>query len=380
MKNPYLEKRKLELTNARKWRRFLLTRNRPSYDLNKKLEDRTEVINVPSVLVINNKNSIEFLSTLDESLYELKSAGRIIYLNLEYCSAIDSACAVWMLSILQRFSAVCAQGISYHQMSKKGIPPVRGCFPKRDSLAHKILSDIGFYRYLRTNKVPQALWETNSQMKTTVIRTGYNSLRKYENFKAKGGHILVEKLDKAVVELLDLGVMVSPFRRKISTALTEGLLNVADHAYEFGDYLNAERYKWWMVGGFQPESQKVNFVFMDRGCGIPQTIQERHKGEFLKYIKAKIKGGITGSSDPYAIDFAASEDITRTLEEDRGQGLKDIIDLVRSASGTIKIISGYGMYKLKFDGIVEEESHEVLKFPFKGTMLIWSDLQTGVGL
>lgn len=148
----------------------------------------------------------------------------------------------------------------------------------------------------------------------------------------------------------------------IYKAISEGILNVEQHAYDGSEKIPLDRKKWWcatfIFGGY------FYLVLCDRGIGIPNHLPKSGLWEKLrKHIF---------NDDAQMIHAAMT--LTRTSRDSfvGGYGTKDIQDLVaESESGNLLLFSNKGVYRLdNNDGEIKSSSYK-LKASIDGTIISW---------
>lgn len=154
--------------------------------------------------------------------------------------------------------------------------------------------------------------------------------------------------------LADLTQIAGPIpeRTIFYDAITEALLNVANHAYR-GDRHDFPcqiiKGGWWIAGAFDSESRELTGIVYDQGLGIPKTLPRSKLWE-------KIRGFAnmaTGSNDDGQLIKAAIEaSRTSTQLSNRGLGLPQILGVIDEiGEGMLRVISGRGEIRYGKSGI-----------------------------
>ncbi|HNP66162.1 MAG TPA: hypothetical protein PKH39_19705 [Woeseiaceae bacterium] len=171
----------------------------------------------------------------------------------------------------------------------------------------------------------------------------------------------------------DFHALISVFKPQqfISRALLEAAANVIEHAYadkSCGETMLDPRQRWYATASFDPNNKSLRFFIYDHGRGIPESL--RAEQSWLEAIMSLRSFVGVGPNDSEMIDTAVDIGRTRTGKNERGKGLRDIVNVVeRTGAGYVRIISGKGDYRRFFDGKVEKAQHGS---HIGGTMIEWS--------
>lgn len=144
--------------------------------------------------------------------------------------------------------------------------------------------------------------------------------------------------------------------------LIELMGNTKQHAYDEDCKLE----KKWLLFAEQ-KNDRIDFVFLDIGLGIPKTVLKKHSEKLAKYVPLYVldEGNIVKSA-------LEGEYRSKTEEPNRGQGLPQVSDYFLSDIVTsATVFSGNGICKLGEDSIKKYETRKLEK-EFNGTLYEWS--------
>lgn len=127
--------------------------------------------------------------------------------------------------------------------------------------------------------------------------------------------------------------------------------------------------KWWFHHSYNSNSNSYEFIFLDNGVGILESLK---KQEY--FIHEKIKN-IFDMSQSFILEkilkgeIKKSKDRTSTGEEKRGKGLPTVLEAVKKESiKNVIIISNHTLASI-IDG--EHSEFKLLKKNFSGTLFRW---------
>jgi len=190
---------------------------------------------------------------------------------------------------------------------------------------------------------------------------------------ASGVHADAKEFDK-VLDSYE-GIMAPALSNSIFKGVTEAMTNCAQHAYleSRGDGLSIhDERRWWMLS--QEMDGILSVAFCDLGMGIPRSLP-RQDGA-LPGWRGKLSGFLTSLSnkpkESSLIKAAIEIGQSRTKEEHRGLGLKQIVETVQKHPlSHVLILSNSGGYLLQPDRRREEL---LLKYDdsILGTLIQWN--------
>lgn len=144
--------------------------------------------------------------------------------------------------------------------------------------------------------------------------------------------------------------------KPLFTMIMELMTNTQQHAYR---YTNSIKSNWYIF--VESGHKQIQFVFLDTGEGIPNTIRKK--------FWEKIKSGIYKSDSQFISSALRGEFRTETRLEHRGKGLPEIYN---KASDKIisdfSIVSGNGQCDVDDTGNIIETK---LLSELKGTLFCW---------
>lgn len=164
---------------------------------------------------------------------------------------------------------------------------------------------------------------------------------------------------------------------RFDDAVKEAMANSVEHAYHENFFENGkEKGKWWICGHFDKITNTLELVFYDYGMGIRKSIS-RNLGEDAKlFFTDKIKDKIKTDAD--LIELALKSELTKYnnyKDHDRGKGFTRFKEFAKVSQNNCEliIVSDYGKYKYKFDGLTNIESYEKtkLKGKIEGMLIKW---------
>jgi hypothetical protein len=222
------------------------------------------------------------------------------------------------------------------------------CKPAQNSLADQVLKQVGMYKSL------DHPYDNVPAIDQSVVHW-----RSATGLKAQGqeGWSVVENFE---------GELSNALKGSLFKGITEALTNAVHHAYQTnrkdGTNIQGEK-RWWMFS--QQRDGFLTIVFCDLGIGIPNSLPLK-KDRNLNALLAKFKGD---RSDVQSIRLATELGKTRTLEDNRGLGLSEILDAARNAEqGRCVIYSNRGQFGFSDDGRVIENQYYNSIY---GTLIEW---------
>lgn len=155
-------------------------------------------------------------------------------------------------------------------------------------------------------------------------------------------------------------------------AMQEAITNAVHHAYvePRPDGIRSKNQGWWLFAEYNDEGMLYLSV-CDLGVGIRRTLPRRSPWP-LAAIEAALQSlGTNTSLDAKYIKAAVELGATRTGQGNRGKGLHEMLELVKSGnSGGLRIFSDRGMYTYNGSSDVEkilDYTHSIM-----GTLIQWS--------
>ncbi len=156
--------------------------------------------------------------------------------------------------------------------------------------------------------------------------------------------------------------------------IIDAIQNVRDHAYPHNI---SWRYppigRWWLTASVDAIENRLDLIVYDQGITIPGSIPISPKRALITSAFRKIfnlEEDFTNSKyDGKAIKAAIETGQSGTDKEYRGRGLIFMRDLVNFCDrGELRILSRFGAYLYRSDGVDEEWFHET---SIGGTLIEW---------
>ncbi|WP_368934853.1 hypothetical protein [Alcaligenes faecalis] len=161
------------------------------------------------------------------------------------------------------------------------------------------------------------------------------------------------------------------------SAMQEAITNAVHHAYikPRPDGIKCDNQGWWVFAECDDEGTLYLSV-CDLGVGIRKTLPLRGTWPERAIEAILNRLGATSDLDAKYIKAALELGATRTGKGNRGKGLDEMLDLVKSAySGSLRIFSDRGMYT--YNGTTRTEKILDYDQSIMGTLIQWSfDTQT----
>ncbi|WP_127481509.1 hypothetical protein QGN06_25480 [Achromobacter xylosoxidans] len=161
------------------------------------------------------------------------------------------------------------------------------------------------------------------------------------------------------------------------SAMQEAITNAVHHAYikPRPDGIRCGNEGWWIFAEHNEDGQMYLSV-CDLGVGIRKTLPLRSPWPLQALDSILARLGRSSDLDAKYIKAALELGATRTGQGNRGKGLDEMLELVRSAkSGVLRIFSDRGMYT--YNGASGVEKILDYRNSILGTLVQWSfDLHT----
>ncbi|MDR4485508.1 MAG: hypothetical protein R3B95_20320 [Nitrospirales bacterium] len=221
------------------------------------------------------------------------------------------------------------------------------CIAPRNAKVAQVLMQVGIFKLLGFRKKIEATFPDVIHWRS-----------------ASGREVNGEKYDSVLGNYE--GRIADVLGKKFFRGVTEAMTNCHHHAYISirPDHLNAmdEPSEWWMFS--QEKDGCLTVVFCDLGIGIPGSLPVKKPS-----LWQRVQTTFGSNLDAHAIQEAIADSRTRTGKHHRGKGLKQLIDVVSSASdGRVHIFSNKGCFTLKSG----KEDISQFKDSILGTLIHWS--------
>jgi len=217
----------------------------------------------------------------------------------------------------------------------------------------RLLYEMGYFELLHIKK-PTDLAEIKNTRFLKFIRGEVNNKRAAGEL-AKSLRIQIENASGCEIK-----------RHLLFDGLSEAITNVTHHAYKSKSKRMFRM--WWMAGAFDSEKNLVTITFYDHGRGIPNTLPASRFWE-------KLKHNFSSWNDGQKIMAAMQAGRSSTGRSERGKGLQNFLEIIKSHTGSIlKIYSFRGCLIVK-----NNENTNALEYfqrthtnPIQGTLIEWS--------
>lgn len=225
----------------------------------------------------------------------------------------------------------------------------------------KYLSELGYFD-LFCEKPSLPDYESSSSVRIAKYIKG-----------SVGDAAKIRQLKSAIIEIVGTEVEKWMF---LGSGLEEAITNVSHHAYPPNvSYLPDDK-SWYMTGAYDVDSKELKVIFYDQGIGIPKTLPASTLWEKVKKKAEKLSEATGLSLDNYdatMIRAAMEVSRTRTGEEERGKGLKDMLEFLNQrGQGYLSILSLKGLYRRTISGEEQQEKSVQFQTPLPGTLIIWT--------
>lgn len=319
-------------------------------------ENKLIVVKAPKILSFsqNSDETLLFFTALKNAIFTKEvrrdkgqTKPKRMCLELEHIDTISLPCAVILSAELKRWTI------------SQDFTPRLSKYGEWNQRVRSLLVHLGTLKHLGIKK---------------------KSYQRYADEKFPEQVVLVEltsadvqdgtKVGKLQNDLMEIADVFEP-KRYIFRALLEATNNVIEHAYEEGialKYANKKGNNWYATASYDPTKEALRFFVYDQGVGIPASL--RAKTDWMAPIKALLdRIGLT-DHDSDTIGAAFELGRSRTLQGERGKGLRDMLNVLNEArSGYIRILSGHGDYRVDYDGRVDKMRHNS---HIGGTLVEWS--------
>lgn len=157
-------------------------------------------------------------------------------------------------------------------------------------------------------------------------------------------------------------------RVAVTSGMTEAVANSAEHAYihrrKDGTSITTP-HRWWIFA--RREDEDISVCICDLGIGIPRSLRQTFPEEVASFFYNKPG---KKREDHMMIELALTVGRSRTGKSYRGQGLKDILKVVKEQGvGSLRIFSNKGVYM--FDGKARRVTSRTEVSNIMGTLVQW---------
>lgn len=272
------------------------------------------------------ENIEEMLEFFDEIYFNIVKKRKRIFLDFEKVEKLTPDALLYLLSIMEYY-------INVHKCELIG-----GNYPKKQEILDLFIES-GFTKYVET--------------RSKRSKTG-NDILSIESNELVQGAIAKKVVDFAKEKL---GTKAERHSKSLYATLIECMANAKNHAYTNSHSSLASR--WWLMAMHDVNENKIRFVFLDNGAGIPNTIRKK--------FKEKVSTFVGVNADPQLILSSLDGGFrTRTEKGWRGKGLPKIYEFLK-----LQRIDNLSVISSK--GYVLAKNRDILQFnrKFHGTLLAW---------
>lgn len=228
----------------------------------------------------------------------------------------------------------------------------------KDKIVHQLFKHVGFFEWFNKKTSLEITHES-------VTRWGFYQGNKVEEIGNAPG--LKELSDKKTIPI------------ELFTGIKEAIINTGQHAYDpkFFKRENINK-KWSMFYSYDEKTKNFSLAICDLGIGILQSFkQEKYAQNLIEKIIVNTFANIKPNRHAAAIQAAVQYGASRTKEENRGKGFKDMKSAVEtSSSGWLKIMSHLGGYHYEPSPNLNEAKGQDKLINYKensfSTIILWN--------
>jgi anti-sigma regulatory factor (Ser/Thr protein kinase) len=237
----------------------------------------------------NAEKVLEFYESIEKQVQQ----GKPVFFRMENIHSFSADSIMYFLAFTRNLRK---RGLSYS---------FRGDVP-RDAKNRNLLEQTGFLSYVKSKRSDSITRSTEVVEIKEGSQTSGEVAKSFCDFvQAKLGYTLLKT-------------------RPLYEAIIELMSNTKHHAYADDNKEQIVKH-WYIFARYEEDKERVRFVFLDTGFGIPATIQVR-QGEQVRRMLAKL--GLTSANDHFLIKSALDGEFrTRTRETHRGKGLPSVYKL-----------------------------------------------------
>ena len=217
--------------------------------------------------------------------------------------------------------------------------------------AGALLKEMGFFNFLQVR--PMIMGEQNKGGRVFIKFISGVGLDGY------GIRTIIKNVEKAFA----IEAIPPEIRLPMLAGMGEAILNTYHHAYDDKSKLH----RWWISASVNKDTNELKVICYDRGKTIPKTLLDSQRWSgFLAGLKQK--------RDENLIFAALKERQSSTRKENRGYGLKDLLEFIDANNqGILEVYSREGMVEYK-----KEPNEGAVMTPrplsrvLQGTLVVWS--------
>lgn len=172
--------------------------------------------------------------------------------------------------------------------------------------------------------------------------------------KLKSGYFNSAYIDRTIHWLQQSVSLQSHSFSFLGTALSELFNNINDHSQSpVGGCAFAQHY---------PSNKEITLCISDAGRGIPNSMREKYT---VDHTGKKL------DKDCLLIDYATNHKIsTRSKPNNAGLGLENLLGIMKSNKGTIKILSNNGVLEYNYSGDIPKKKLYTPDGHYSGTLVL----------
>lgn len=283
----------------------------------------------PRVLsaIMNPEEVFCFFSNIINEI-RLKKCNELFFFDLSGVEVLTIDAIMYVLAIIRNI-----KGKEIFKYIFKGNQPL-------NTTANQMLIDSGFYKYVNTNNPKLYRLSKNIQITSMNFVDGETAsyVCDFVNAKCKTKMSFTDELYEIIIELMT---------------------NTVQHAYNDKEILTVNQ--WYIYVGIK--GKILQFVFLDTGEGIPQTVNKKAIEKFGDLFN------VNRNDSYYIISALNGEWRSKTEEKYRGKGLPFVFNFSkREEVCNYTIISGKAVVKIGKEGVVSSFN---LNNRIFGTLYYW---------
>lgn len=221
-----------------------------------------------------------------------------------------------------------------------------------DGVVDQVLQHVGVYRMLQANR--------SSAITADNVRY----------WRVDSGTAVTGSCAESLVVSYS-GLFDESAGERLYSGITEAMTNCKHHAYEptslHDTFDVGSKGRWWMFSELR--DGRLSVAFCDLGIGIPASLATGRKWGVALIEDLLGRFGL-GKKDSSMIRIAMELGTSRTNEEYRGKGLRELRDAILSKDGRFSIYSNRGFYS--FTSTDQSEVCRDFRDTVGGTLIQWS--------
>ena len=277
-------------------------------------------------IIENAETMLSYFKAIDDCV---KKNFKSVYLNLSEVNYLTHEAILYILS-----------RIYYYNHVNKNVR-ISGNKP-RDEACKTILEQSGFFKFVYSGR---SIFNIDKNVYT---------IESYTHVEPE----IAKEVKDFAVDKIKLGHLKN--LKPLYATLIECMGNTLDHAYK--STKRSVTHKWWLMAVNDEHKNEVNYIFLDNGSGIPETIRKNYKEHILRFLPI-----FRDIDSQLILSCLNGEFRTETKAKHRGKGLPSIYKYCKdNVLKNLKIISRKG-----YVDCGQGKVHE-LQNNFFGTLLTWT--------